>query len=109
MRVPIAWAATAFSSVARGSSLDRQHLSQLSALYPGKPRGPIPQGDAGPTTQQKHIEELREHAVTMVFAMRDQVRKEPAATGPDPGRPHVPRSVLKRNSSERSVAHRPSA
>lgn len=35
----------------------------------------MPQEDAGLTAQQKHIEELREHAVKMVFSMRDQVRK----------------------------------
>jgi hypothetical protein len=60
--------------VARGSSLDRQHLSPfLHSLYPDKPKDPIPQVDAGLTAQRKDIEELREHAVNMVFEIAGAV------------------------------------
>lgn len=35
----------------------------------------MPQEDAGLTAQRKHTEELREHAVKVVFGMRDRVGK----------------------------------
>ena len=59
--------------------------------YPGKPGGPIPQEDAGLTAHRKHIEELREHAVKLVFEMRDRVRRDPR---PGPAGPHPCRVVL---------------